>query len=54
MCSTNEASSTCSLCHREVADLTESGLCRECDETAMIENVEVQSQRHRENPVEKP
>jgi len=44
----------CTRCHRDVAELTESGLCQDCDEAAMIENVEMQSQRHRENPIAEP
>lgn len=45
---------TCTQCHRETHGVTQSGLCPECDETAMIENIEAHSQRHRENPVAEP
>jgi rRNA maturation endonuclease Nob1 len=48
------ALSRCTRCQRDVADLSPSGLCPECTEAVLIENVEIQSQRHRENPVEKP
>jgi Zn finger protein HypA/HybF involved in hydrogenase expression len=46
--------STCEQCHREVPAVTESGLCPDCDEAAMIESIEVRSQRHHENPVREP
>ncbi|MGD0085296.1 MAG: hypothetical protein ABSD78_19220 [Acidimicrobiales bacterium] len=44
----------CKGCQQMVPSVSRSGLCPECAEKAMIENIEAQSQRHRENPTAEP